>query len=210
MQHKPVGIQDVRQWLHRGARVALYIRHAERPPIHPDDTTFGASLALTEAGERQALALGAELRGTVGGMRLVASPMARTRRTARLFADGAGITRQAVEDAEAIGVNNVFTDARGAHAVMARIGVMNYMLDYLAAGEAPHARPVSEATRLAVAWIREKAVSGLSLFCGHDLTIAAALTGLNLARFTAETWIPFLTGMAMVEEDGAWRNYWFV
>ena len=54
----PVGIGQVRRWLEEGARVALYIRHAERPPIADDDPTFGASLVLTPAGERSALALG--------------------------------------------------------------------------------------------------------------------------------------------------------
>jgi hypothetical protein len=93
---------------------------------------------------------------------------------------------------------------------MERVGVMDYMLGYLAAGEAPHARPVHEATRLAVDWIREAATVSFTLCCGHDLTIAAALAGLGLARFRADDWIPFLTGMALVERDGEWSHHWFV
>ena len=206
----PVGIGQVRRWLEEGARVALYVRHAERPPIAAGDPTFGASLALTPAGERSARALGAALRGSVRGARLMASPMERTRRTARPIADGAGAAGTPVEDAPAIGVGNVFTDAAAAHREMERVGVMDYMLGYLAAGEAPHARPVREATRLALDWIRQAATTPFTLCCGHDLTIAAALAGLELARYRADDWIPFLTGMALVERDGEWRHHWFV
>ena len=206
----PVDIRQVRGWLEEGARVALYVRHAERPPIAAGDPTFGASLALTPAGERCARALGEALRGGFHTARLMASPMERTRRTARLIADGAGAAGTPVEDAPAIGVGNVFTDAAAAHREMERVGVMDYMLGYLAAGEAPHARPVREATRLAVGWIREAATAPFTLCCGHDLTIAAALAGLELARFRADDWIPFLTGMVLVEHGGEWSHHWFV
>ena len=206
----PVDIRQVRRWLEEGARVALYVRHAERPPIAAGDPTFGASLALTPAGERSARALGEALRGGFRAARLMASPMERTRRTARLIADGAGAAGTPVEDAPAIGVGNVFTDAAAAHREMERVGVMDYMLGYLAAGEAPHARPVREATRLALGWIREAATAPFTLCCGHDLTIAAALAGLELASFRADDWIPFLTGMALVERNGEWSHHWFV
>ena len=206
----PVDVGQVRRWLEEGARVALYVRHAERPPIAAEDPTFGASLALTPAGEARARALGSALRGSVRGARLLASPMVRTRRTARLIADAAGADGTPVEDAPAIGVGNVFTDAAAAHREMERIGVMDYMIRYLDAGEAPHARPVREATRLAIDWIRAAATAPFTLCCGHDLTIAAALAGLELARFRADDWIPFLTGMALVERGGEWRHHWFV
>ena len=206
----PVGIGQVRRWLEEGARVALYIRHAERPPIADDDPTFGAALVLTPAGERSALALGGALRGSVASVRLMASPMERTRRTARLIGDGAGAVGTPVEDATAIGVGNVFTDTDGAHGEMQRVGVMDYMLAYLATGEAAYARPVHEATRLALEWIHQAATAPFTLCCGHDLMIAAALAGLELARFRADNWIPYLTGMALVERGGGWRHYWFV
>ncbi len=207
----PVGIGDVRAWLEAGARVALYIRHAERPPLDPGDPTFGERLALTGPGERQARAVGEALRGAVREVRLLASPMERTRRTVQLIAEGAGMgAGLPVEDAPAIGVDNVFLNPRSVHLEMQRVGAMRFQLAYLAAGEAPHARPVAEATHLAVNWIRKSATAQLNLFGSHDITITATLAGLQLARFTEADWIPYLTGLAMVERDGAWSNHWFV
>ena len=111
-----VDLAAVRDWLASGSRVALYIRHAERPPLQADDPTFGESLGLTQAGERQARAFGAALRGVVADARLLASPMTRTRRTVQLIAEGAGLgAGRPVEDAPEIGVGNVFTDPAGAH-----------------------------------------------------------------------------------------------
>jgi hypothetical protein len=136
--------------------------------------------------------------------------MTRTRRTVQLIAEGAGFgAGLTVEDAPEIGVGNVFTDQAGAHRAMRRIGVMPYQLAYLAAGQAPAARPVAEATERATAWMRQAATASLTLFGSHDVTIGTALTGLGLARITAETWVPYLTGLAMVERDGIWRYHGF-
>ena len=205
-----VDIHQVRAWLAGGARVVLYLRHAERPPLDPADPTFGEGLALTGPGERQARALGEALHGVVHDARLLASPMERTRRTARLIGDAVGATEATVEDAPAIGVGNVFTDAGDAHREMGRVGVMNYIFGYLDAGTAPHACPVREATSLAVEWIQHAATEQFNLYCGHDLTIATALTGLDLAHFQADNWLPFLTGLVMVDHNGQWQNHWFV
>ena len=205
-----VDLAAVRDWLASGSRVALYIRHAERPPLQADDPTFGESLGQTEAGERQARAFGAALRGVVADARLLASPMTRTRRTVQLIAEGAGLgAGRPVEDAPEIGVGNVFTDPAGAHRAMQQVGVIPYQLAYFAAGHAPAARPVAEATARAVGWMRRAATAPLTLFGSHDVTIAVALTGLGLARITAETWVPYLTGLAMVEQDGVWHYHRF-
>lgn len=44
-------LEDLKDELRRGARVALLIRHAERPKMDPDDPTFGDALELTYEGE---------------------------------------------------------------------------------------------------------------------------------------------------------------
>lgn len=205
-----VDLAAVRDWLASGSRVALYIRHAERPPLQADDPTFGESLGLTEAGERQARAFGAALHGAVADVRLFASPMTRTRRTVQLIAEGMGLGgERPVEDAPEIGVDNVFTDQVGAHRAMQEVGVIPYQIAYFEAGHAPAARPIAEATARAVGWMRRAATAPLTLFGSHDVTIAVALTGLCLARITAETWVPFLTGLAMVERDGVWHYHRF-
>ena len=47
---------DVENALLSGAHVTLLVRHAERPPLEPGDTTFGATLPITERGREMAMA----------------------------------------------------------------------------------------------------------------------------------------------------------
>lgn len=207
----PVDVRTVRGWLEAGRKVILYVRHGERPPIAPDDPTFGAALELTPRGRECALSIGSALRGAVRSFQLKASPMQRTRITARLIAEGAGLgAGLPVEDSVEISVRNVFLDPGAVHDEMDRVGVMDFMLSYLEKGEAPFCRPLHEAKDLAVGFLERDAKAQLNLYCGHDFMIAAALAGLELARYTAETWIPFLTGLAMASRpDGTWERRWF-
>ena len=134
--------------------------------------------------------------------------MERTRRTVQLIAEGAGLgANLPVEDASEIGVDNVFLDSAGAHREMQRISAMVYMIDYLTAGQALYSRPVPEATRLAIEWIQQAATAPLNIFGSHDVTIATALTGLGLAQFSLDNWLPYLTGLAMVERNGVWQHH---
>ena len=206
--HGKVGNGEVRRWLEEGARVALYIRHAERPPLDPDDPTFGETLALTEAGMHEARALGTALRGSVRAARLWASPMERTRRTVQLVAEGAGLgTGLPVSDAPEIGTGSVFRDQRSVHQTMCAVGVMEYQLAYLDNGTAPHAWSVAETTARTIRWLGEVATAQLNLFGGHDVCIATILTGLGMARISNENWPAYLTGLARVETGGVWRNH---
>lgn len=208
----PVDVKTVREWLEAGRKVILYIRHGERPPISPDDPSFGASLELTPRGRECALDVGRALKGAVREIQLKASPMMRTRLTARFIAEGAGMGKNCpVEDSEEISVRNVFIDPVGVYHAMDRAGVMNFTLSYIETGTAPFCRPVPEATRNALDYMERDAAAQLNIYCGHDFMIATALAGLRLAHFTAETWIPFLTGLVLVsEEDGSWEPRWFV
>ena len=208
----PVNIETVRGWLEAGRKVILYIRHGERPPISPDDPSFGASLELTSRGRECALNVGRGLKGAVHGIQLQASPMTRTRLTARFIAEGAGMGRNLpVEDSEEISVRNVFIDPLGVYHAMDREGVMHFTLSYIESGTAPYCRPVPEATRNALRYMEHDASSQLNVYCGHDFMIATALAGLHLAHYTEETWIPFLTGLVLVSTDeGGWKPHWFV
>ena len=52
---------EMKDALDNGGRVTILIRHAERPPLNPNDKTFGASLPLTENGWRWAQNFGVML-----------------------------------------------------------------------------------------------------------------------------------------------------
>ncbi len=207
--NKAVTVAEVRKWLEAGQRVALYIRHAERPPIDPDDPTFGMNLDLTDKGRSKAVALGAALKGAATGARLWASPMTRTRATVRAVAEGAGLLEGVeVADAGEIGVYNVFSDPVAAYRQMGAVGIMPYLIDYFEQGKAVAAVPIVEATAGSINWIERVATAPLNLFGSHDVTVGAALTGLGLCRVDAEKWVPFLTGIALVESAGGWERHW--
>ena len=61
----PVAVQDIGAALEEEKRVTLLMRHAERPPLDPSDTTFGETLPITEQGHRDAVSLGKMLAGVV-------------------------------------------------------------------------------------------------------------------------------------------------
>ena len=61
-----VSFQDVAVALNRGERVAIIVRHAERPPLEKNDPTFGKDLKLTEHGIEQAKTFGFALSQFIG------------------------------------------------------------------------------------------------------------------------------------------------
>ena len=61
-----VSFQDIAVALNRGERVAIIVRHAERPPLEKNDPTFGKDLELTEHGIEQAKTFGFVLSQFIG------------------------------------------------------------------------------------------------------------------------------------------------
>ena len=61
--HEPAEttLRDVADELRSGTRVAILVRHAERPPLPANDPTFGRDLPLTECGAQDATRYGREL-----------------------------------------------------------------------------------------------------------------------------------------------------
>ena len=197
-----VDLSHIRAALDCGCRVALFIRHSERPAIRTDDKDFGRFLGLTPRGVELARAAGAHLAGFTGAQ-FFASPMTRCQLTARHFTEGMGIPEPAVTDAEQLGVRGFFYD--DSHAVqehMRRQGYMAYMLDYLRDGIAPFSRPLIPATVQLADWLRQQTTTRLGVFVSHDIFIAAFLTGLKIRTYTAANWVGFLHGAALIETPG--------
>ena len=186
----------------RGCRIALFVRHSERPPISPNDKDFGKNLGLTAAGIEQARAAGRHFAGH-GDARFLSSPMTRCRLTARYLAEGIGIEDPAVEDAETLGVRGFYYEnAYEVQDMMRKQGYMAYMLDYLRAGIAPHSAPIGPATEKTVRWLQDHATASLTVFVSHDIFIASLLTGLKIRTYTAEDWVGFIHGAALIQSPG--------
>jgi len=195
----PLDFSDVCAALGRGDRVALFIRHSERPPIRPDDKDFGRHLGLTPRGVALAREAGARLTGAPPDARFLASPMQRCRLTARHVAEGMGISAPRVEDADPLGVRGFFyRDPYAVQEIMRQQGYMAYMLEYLKTGNAPHSAPLADATEQTLEWMITQMTVPFVLFVSHDIFVAAILTGLRLRSYTAEAWVGFLHGFALV------------
>ena len=99
--------------LRSGSRVALQLRHAERPKIDPDDPTFGDSLELTEEGVRTSRELGKRLAEFKDDVRFFSSPLRRTIMTAEMVAEGMGVSDVKVPVDELLGNGSFYyTDPR--------------------------------------------------------------------------------------------------
>jgi len=192
--------------LGQGCRVSLFVRHSERPPIDPADTGFGQALALTPDGAALARRAGAFLAGCTD-VRFAASPMVRCRMTAQCIAEGMGLAGAPVADEPTLGLDNFYyEDAGKLQAAMRARGYLAFMLEYLRTGVAPYSRPLDVATVQMVAWLKGATVRPLNVLVSHDIFVAALLTGLKARAYTADDWVGFIHGAAIVHApDGGWR-----
>ena len=196
--NETLDLSALRSRLDQGHRVALFMRHSERPEIRPDDKDFGRFLGLTPHGVQLALDAGRRLAG-LRDARFFASPMTRCQLTARHFAEGMGIDAPLVEDADELGVRGFYyEDPYAVQDLMRRQGYMAYMLDYLKNGTAPYSSPIGPATQQTAAWLQSKTTAQLGVYVSHDIFIASFLTGLNIRTFSAQDWVGFLHGAALV------------
>jgi broad specificity phosphatase PhoE len=210
MQTSPdtIDLTHVRILLEQGHRVALFLRHSERPPISPTDKEFGRTLGLTPHGVELALAAGRRLAGcSRDAARFSASPMNRCRLTARHIAEGMGFSEPVVDDADELGVHGFYyEDAYAVQDAMRRQGYMAYMLEYLRNGNAPHSLPIGPATERMAEWLQRHATTRLGVFVSHDIFIASFLTGLHMRTYAEDDWVGFLHGAALVQasDDAEW------
>jgi len=207
MQTAPetIDFSHVRSLLNKGHRVALLLRHSERPPISADDKEFGRNLGLTPFGIELARQAGQRFAG-FRDVRFFASPMNRCRLTARHFAEGMGFDAPVVEDADPLGVRGFYyEDPYAVQDIMRRQGYMAYMLEYLQNGTALHSKPIGPATEQMAEWLQSKTTAQLGVYVSHDIFIASFLTGLKMRTYTADNWVGFLHGAALIRSpDTDW------
>jgi broad specificity phosphatase PhoE len=197
-----IDFKSVKQFLAEGCKVSLLIRHSERPPIVPGDTTFGHALALTPQGEVMAREAGAGLCG-FEDVRFLSSPMMRCMMTAKYFGEGMGVKCPEVVEEATLGLKNFYyDDIEKLPGEMMRRGYINYMLDYLTTGSAPYSHDVAVATPKMVAWLQEQTTTPLTVMVSHDIFIAALLTGVRARHFTAGDWLWYLQGAALILTPG--------
>ena len=192
--------------LRGGGRVSLFLRHSERPPIDPNDREFGRTLPLTPQGITLARDAGKHLAGFTD-VRFAASPMVRCRMTAQCIAEGMGLSDVPVTDEPRLGLGCFYyEDPENLQRIMRQQGYLPFMLEYLRTGVAPYSRPIDVATELMTVWLKEATVRPLNVLISHDIFVASLLTGLKIRTYTAENWVGFVHGAAIVKmPNGDWH-----
>ncbi len=193
-----IDFKRVKQFLAQGCKVSLLIRHSERPPIIPGDTTFGQTLALTPRGEQMAKDAGYLLAGPYD-VRFLSSPMVRCQMTAACLAEGMGFSGAEIDNEPILGLQNFYyNEIDKLPGEMMRRGYIQYMLDYLRTGSALYSHDVAVATPQMLAWMQRMTTRQLNMLVSHDIFVAAFLAGIQARTYTAESWVGFLHSAALI------------
>ena len=201
---------EMKDALDDGGRVTLLIRHAERPPLDPNDKTFGASLSLTENGWRWAKNFGLMLANNLlpRYVAFYASETFRTLQTACAMAmglDGVG-TGQAIERmvrlADFLGSESPFFGRVEDRMALAAEGDYHDRLnDYFHSVRLPGFKPFRRAAKQ-----MERCLDGLHekgwplvVAVTHDINVAAFLAARGVVdSFSDETWPDYLDAAAII------------
>ena len=201
-------IEELIGEIRNGARVALMVRHAERPKMDPDDPTFGDALELTYEGTRTAEKLGAMLREFAGDVQFAASPLTRTRMTAACIAEGMGVPDAAVPTDELLGNGSFYYDDPAE--VLEVFKPKNFFpacIEYFHTAHQRGFRDLYAATDEFENWIDARWTGRLFILSTHDLYIAAFLYARKVGEFSKENWTRFLDGGAIIDAPDGTRRY---
>lgn len=195
--------------LKSGAKVALLVRHAERPKMDPDDPSFGDALELTAEGVRTARLLGEKLRDFRDDAQFYASPLVRTRMTASLIAAGMGLANAEIPVDALLGNDSFyFEDPREVLEVFKPENFFNACFEYFRLAHQRGFRELYRATDDFERWLMERMSSRLFVVATHDLYIAAFLYARKaVEEFTRENWVRFLDAGAIIVEKNGSRSY---
>ena len=201
-------LDELKDELRRGARVALMVRHGERPKMDPDDPSFGDALALTYEGCRTARKLGRLLAEFADDVQFAASPLRRTQMTAELIAEGMGVGGAEIPTDALLGNGSFYyADAAEVLEVFKPSNFFPASFEYFARGEQRGFRNLYVATDEFETWIATHMKSRLFVIATHDLFVAAFLAARKAGVFTRENWVRFLDGGAVVVRPDGSRRY---
>jgi len=199
--------------LREGGRVTILMRHAERPPLDPGDTTFGAMLPITERGCRTATRFGMMLSHIVlpEQVRAYASSTLRTVQTARCILEGLCSDTNpslcpTVQTEGFLGSDSPFFGSLDERMALIAEGHYRERLnDYFSVGVQRGYRPLVEATERMEGCLRTLYAPRGSLVVAvtHDVNVGCFLAGRKvITSFTEETWPYYLDAAVILDCEG--------
>lgn len=203
--------------LEMGSRVVLLIRHAERPPLDPSDTSFGATLPLTDGGRKDARRLGVQLAEMISPafVRLCASRTFRTIETACEIAKGMteaiALAKYPVTLSDELGSTSPFFGSLDERLQLIAEGNYRERLnDYYRGGEQRGYRSLGVATdEMENALDRLSGEGGgLTVAVTHDINVASFLAGRGVeTEFTEVSWPNYLDAAVVIVDVSGEREY---
>ena len=210
-------ISMLKEMIKSGGRAVLLLRHAERPPLDPSDTTFGIDLSITGDGRETAKRYGETLSGIVGtqSLRTFASETLRTRQTADCLWDG--FLRLGTEPKGIVtllpelgGESPFFGSLDERMALIAEGRYLDRLNEYFRSGVQLGYKPLAEATAkmeecLCSLWdYGEQLVVAVT----HDINIASFLAGRGIVtQFDGESWPHYLDAAIIARTPNGEMRY---
>ena len=200
----PEGLLHTLQSLAPSIPFALFLRHAERAPIPPEDPY--ADVELTLAGHEASRALGHRLRTRLSWAAI--SPFLRCRRTAEALEERPGLPGVEVDVRLGSPGPWVVDRTEGAR-LFAELGTEGVVRAQLSGNRWPFIRTAEEGTRLLLSAALERldAGRGNGVCVSHDTVLMPAIARLTGERFTGE-WLAPLDGFAVQRLAGHLRCIW--
>ena len=210
---------EMKETLDNGGRVTLLIRHAERPPLDPNDKTFGASLSLTENGWRWAHNFGLMLANNLlpKSVAFYASETFRTLQTACAMAMGLDLvsTGQSIERkvrlAAFLGSEAPFFGSVEKRMALAAEGNYHDRLnDYFHSGKQRGFKSLKRAAKRMERHLDDLHEKEWPLVVAvtHDINVAAFLAARGVVdAFSDETWPDYLDAAAMIKRGKSEAKY---
>lgn len=203
---------DLDRALRAGGRVTLLVRHAERPPLEPGDTTFGAALPITSRGRETARRFGMMLSHIIDPRRVqfYASSTLRTVQTAECIR--AGLYPDGVEPEGEICLQGVlgsdspfFGSLDERMALIAEGRYRERLNDYFSSGMQRGYNSLAEATdrmESVLADIVDHSVGEFAIAVTHDVNVACFLAGRKVeTSFSEETWPYYLDAAVIIRSS---------
>jgi broad specificity phosphatase PhoE len=205
-------IHDIGNMIRAGKRVTLLMRHAERPPLDPSDTTFGETLPITERGRLDAESLGSQLTEIVDpdAVLLYASQTFRTIQTACAINTRLGCSASVEVKGVLGGETPFFGSLDERMHLIAEGRYMERLNDYYRIGTQLGYRPLIPATDAIEDALESlhSLSSSLVIAVTHDINVASFLAGRGvMLRFDEVTWPHYLDAAVIVNDDNGGVEY---
>lgn len=204
-------LRHIASALEEGCQVTILMRHAERPPLEPGDTTFGEQLPITMRGVCQAREFGSFLSSRISseGVRIFAGNTLRTIQTGaaiKTALEDESVTKSRdIELVPELGGDSPFfgkLDER-----MALISEGRYrdrLNEYFQMGAQRGYRPLAEATEAMECALErlEGRHKEVVVAVTHDINVAAFLAGRGVVtEFDEEMWPHYCDAAVIIRND---------